>query len=75
MLVVKDGLIADFGPYAEVSKRHANLTVTHLKNRLILPGFIDGHIHFPQVRVLESSWGSMTEIDSSGQLGNLEGFH
>ena len=22
------------------------------KNRLILPGFIDGHIHFPQVRVL-----------------------
>jgi guanine deaminase len=26
--------------------------VTHLQDRLILPGFIDGHIHFPQLRVL-----------------------
>jgi guanine deaminase len=52
LLVVKDGSIADFGPYAEVSRRHAGLRVTHLPNRLILPGFIDGHIHFPQVRVL-----------------------
>jgi guanine deaminase len=52
LLVVKDGLIEDFGPFADVSKRHANLTITHLKNRIIVPGFIDGHIHFPQVRVL-----------------------
>jgi guanine deaminase len=52
LLVVKDGVIADFGRFAEVSKRHADLTITHLKNRIILPGFIDGHIHFPQVRVL-----------------------
>ena len=33
-------------------RRHADLPVTHLEDRLILPGFIDGHIHFPQVRVL-----------------------
>jgi guanine deaminase len=52
LLVVKDGHIEDFGPYSEVSRRHADLTVTHLKDRIILPGFIDGHIHFPQVRVL-----------------------
>ena len=52
LLVVKDGVIADFGDFADVSRRHPGLRVTHLKNRLILPGFIDGHIHFPQVRVL-----------------------
>ena len=52
LLVVNDGMIADFGAFAEVSKRHPGLQVTHLPNRLILPGFIDGHIHFPQVRVL-----------------------
>jgi guanine deaminase len=52
LLVVKDGLIADFGPFADVSKRHPGLQVTHLPGRLILPGFIDGHVHFPQVRVL-----------------------
>lgn len=52
LLVIKDGLIADFGPYSELAKRHASVKVTHIENRLILPGFIDGHIHFPQVRVL-----------------------
>ena len=52
LLVVKDGIIADFGPFADVSKRHQGLQITEIKDRLILPGFIDGHIHFPQVRVL-----------------------
>jgi len=52
LLVVEDGIIADFGDFAEVSKRRPGLQVTHLPGRLILPGFIDGHIHFPQVRVL-----------------------
>jgi guanine deaminase len=52
LLVVKDGLIQDFGPYADVARRYPDLQVTHLPSRLILPGFIDGHIHFPQVRVL-----------------------
>lgn len=54
LLVVKDGVIADFGDHAEVERRHPGVPVTHLKDRLILPGFIDGHIHFPQVRVLGS---------------------
>jgi guanine deaminase len=52
LLVVKDGIIEDFGPFADLSRRHAHLPVTHLENRLILPGFIDGHVHFPQLRVL-----------------------
>ncbi len=52
LLVVKDGHIVDFGPFAEVSPRHAGVQIRHIKDRLILPGFIDGHIHFPQVRVL-----------------------
>ena len=52
LLVVKDGLIADFGPFEEVSQRHPGLEVTHLPDRIIMPGFIDGHVHFPQVRVL-----------------------
>src|SRR5262249_21353173 len=55
LLVVQDGIITDFGNYADVSRRHPGLKVTHLPNRLILPGFIDGHIHFPQVRVLGAS--------------------
>ena len=52
LLVVKDGIIADFGPFAALSPRYPDLQVTHLPDRIILPGLIDGHIHFPQVRVL-----------------------
>jgi guanine deaminase len=52
LLVVRDGVIEDFGDFADLSPRHADLPVTHLEGRLILPGFIDGHIHFPQLRVL-----------------------
>lgn len=52
LLVVKNGIIEDFGTFVDVLRRHPDLPITHLPGRLILPGFIDGHIHFPQVRVL-----------------------
>src|SRR4051794_28706985 len=46
LLVVEDGRIADFGAHDEVAARHAGLVVTTISDRLILPGFIDGHVHF-----------------------------
>jgi guanine deaminase len=52
LLVVEDGRIADFGAHDEVAARHAGLVVTTISDRLILPGFIDGHVHFPQTRVI-----------------------
>ncbi len=57
LLIVKGGIIQDFGPHDELGPRHPDVPVTHLPDRLILPGFIDGHIHFPQVRVL-GAYGS-----------------
>ena len=52
LLVIEDGRIADFGAFDAVARRHRGLAITHLEDRLILPGFIDGHIHFPQTRVI-----------------------
>ncbi|SHO63433.1 guanine deaminase [Pseudoxanthobacter soli DSM 19599] len=52
LLVVEDGIITDFGAYDAVAPRHAGLEITAIEGRIILPGFIDGHIHFPQTRVL-----------------------
>jgi guanine deaminase len=52
LLVIDDGRIADFGTFDEVSRRHAGLDIRRVRQRLILPGFIDGHIHFPQTRVI-----------------------
>ena len=52
LLVIKDGMIVDFGAYKEVSAKHPGLTITTFKDRLIIPGMIDAHIHFPQSRVI-----------------------
>jgi guanine deaminase len=52
LLVVEDGRIVDFGAFADLAPRHPALDITHIEGRLILPGFIDGHIHFPQMRVI-----------------------
>ncbi len=52
MLVVENGVIKAFGPYDKVSSQFPGLQVTHIKERIILPGFIDGHIHMAQTRVL-----------------------
>lgn len=55
LLVVDDrGIIVDFGPHDEVSARHPSMDVVEISDRLILPGFIDGHIHIPQTRILGS---------------------
>lgn len=52
MLVVEDGKVKAFGPYQELSKQFLDLKVIHVEERIILPGFVDGHIHMPQTRVL-----------------------
>lgn len=52
LLVIDDGIIAAFGPYDEVAPSYADLDVTVISDRIITPGFIDGHIHVPQTRAL-----------------------
>lgn len=54
LLVIENGLIKAIGPFAELSPRYPDLEITHIPDRLILPGFIDGHIHFPQTRIIGS---------------------
>jgi guanine deaminase len=57
-VLVRDGLIASAGDYANVVAA-ASGEVHHIDHRphLILPGFIDTHIHFPQTQVI-ASWGA-----------------
>ena len=61
LLVTEGGLIKDFGPYSEVSKRYSDLQVTHIRERIIVPGFIDAHVHFPQVRSLGAYGAQLLE--------------
>ena len=42
------------GDHAALQPRHAGVPCTHLPGRIIAPGFIDTHIHYPQVDVIGS---------------------
>ncbi len=58
LLVVDDGHIAAFGAYADIAPAlPADTKVTELPGRLIIPGFVDAHIHYPQTDVM-AAWGS-----------------
>lgn len=51
-LLVQGGVITARGPYAELRRRHAAEEVVDLTGGLVLPGFVDTHVHFPQARII-----------------------
>ncbi|GHF38120.1 guanine deaminase [Deinococcus metalli] len=51
-LLVDGGVIRAAGPYADLRAAHPDVPVTDLRGGLLLPGFIDTHVHYPQVRVI-----------------------
>jgi len=48
-LVVEDGVIVAREPYVAA---HHGADVVDLRQGLVLPGFVDTHVHFPQVRAI-----------------------
>ncbi|RFC64467.1 guanine deaminase [Fulvimarina endophytica] len=56
-LLIRDGLIARRGEYGEIARLAPEATVTDHRPMLLMAGFIDTHIHFPQIQVI-ASWGA-----------------
>lgn len=52
IVVSDEGKIIWSGPSRNLPKAHAKLNVLDHGDKLVLPGFIDPHIHFPQYRML-----------------------
>jgi guanine deaminase len=42
------------GPYASLAANYPGVAVEHLPGRIIAPGFVDLHVHFPQTDVIGS---------------------
>jgi guanine deaminase len=51
-LLIRDGCIAGCGDYVSLRAAHPNVPTVDLRGGFLLPGFIDAHTHFPQLRVL-----------------------
>ena len=55
-LLITGGIITARGTFAEVSAQSPDAPVTDHRPHLLMAGFIDTHVHFPQIQVL-ASWG------------------
>jgi len=44
--------VVEAGPYRAVAARHPQVSVTHWPGRIIAPGFIDMHVHYPQTDII-----------------------
>ena len=53
---IKNGRIAEVGSANALKDAHPSLPVDDHGERLILPGFIDAHAHYPQTAII-ASWG------------------
>lgn len=51
-LLVRDGYIVDSGAFTEVRAAAPDAAVTDWRGSLVVPGFVDTHVHYPQLRVI-----------------------
>jgi guanine deaminase len=51
-LLVIDGRVAGCGDYTSLRDAHPEISAVDMRGGFLLPGFVDTHIHFPQLRVL-----------------------
>lgn len=62
LLVVGDGLVLQAGPAdALLATLPADVPVTDYTGRLILPGLVDCHVHFPQMDIIASDGSRLLE--------------
>jgi len=51
-LLVRDGRIAASGRFDELRRADAEAAVIDWRGGIILPGFVDTHVHYPQLRII-----------------------
>ncbi|PPS45945.1 guanine deaminase [Chroococcidiopsis sp. TS-821] len=52
LLVIENGKIKELGHYQSLESKYKEVPITAYPGMLIVPGFIDTHIHFPQTEMI-----------------------
>jgi guanine deaminase len=60
-LLIRGGRIHAAGEYSALRAAHPDAATRDLRGGFLLPGFVDTHIHFPQVRILGSLGRSLLD--------------
>jgi guanine deaminase len=62
LLVVRDGMVAAAGPAGELlATLPANVAIADYRGKLILPGFVDTHVHYAQTDMIASHGAQLLE--------------
>ena len=61
LLVVEAGHVVARGPYDRIAADFPDLPIRHFSGALIVPGFIDTHIHYPQTERIASHGAQLLE--------------
>ncbi|WP_328527652.1 guanine deaminase [Nocardioides sp. NBC_00368] len=75
-LLVRDGVIRARGSFADLRAQHPQEDVVDLSGGFVLPGFVDTHVHFPQVRVIGGlgmpllDWLDQTALPEEARLAD-----
>ncbi|MFN2260997.1 MAG: guanine deaminase [Psychroflexus sp.] len=54
LMIVEDGLVKSVGNYEDLKDEIQNFEFKDYSGKLVMPGFVDGHIHFPQTEMIAS---------------------
>src|SRR6476469_9693031 len=60
LLVVEDGLVVACGAHADLAARFGDVEIEALPG-LIVPGFVDAHVHYPQTERIASHGEQLLE--------------
>lgn len=62
LLLVENGHVVKAGAWSDLAPTLPdNIPVEHLPGRILTPGFVDGHIHFPQLDMVASPGGALLD--------------
>jgi guanine deaminase len=77
-LLVVDGIIVERGAYADLRRQHRGETVVDLRPGLLLPGLVDTHVHYPQMRAIGAlgmpllEWLDRCALPEEARLADVE---
>ncbi len=52
LLVVSEGKIVETGAYEDIKDRYPGASLTDYSGKLLMPGLIDSHVHYPQSEMI-----------------------
>lgn len=61
MVVIQDGIIIDVDNYQNIYKKYNDIDIEIYSDAVILPGFIDCHVHYVQSPMIGSYGGTLLE--------------